>query len=226
MGLKETLKKSFIAGIALVAPLVVTLVAFRFIFGWLRGVLNPIIRGTGLITLTGNVEVLAQVAAAIILFLLIALLGYLAQRSVGAWTFGLVDRLIGLIPMVSVIYSSVRQVSDALINQTTRYETVVLVEYPSEGLYALGFITSESPKPVQQAIGERAVNVYLPNTPNPTNGKFVLIPADRVQEIDMSVSRTIRVLMTTGIAEDEDEMQRLQEEVEQRIENENRPIDR
>lgn len=219
MTLGDTLKKSFIAGIALVAPLVVTFVAFRLIFGWLRGLLNPIIEGTGLVGLTGNVEIAAEIGAAIILFLIIALLGYLAQRSVGAWTFGLLDRLIGLIPMVSVIYSSVRQVSDALMSQTSRYETVVLVEYPRDGLYALGFITSESPRPVQQAVGGSAYNVYLPNSPNPTQGKFALVPADRVEEIDMSVSRSIRLLVTTGIAEEEEEMERLQREVENRIED-------
>jgi uncharacterized membrane protein len=217
MRLTETLRKSFIAGIALVAPLVVTIVAFTFLFGWLRGVLDPIIQETALVELTRNFEIVAEISALIILFFVIALLGYLAQRSVGAWTFGLIDRVIGLIPMVSVIYSSVRQVSDALMQQTTRYESVVLVEYPREGLYALGFITSESPNAVERAIGGDAYNVYLPSSPNPTQGRFLLVPADDVQELDLSVSRTIRLLVTTGIAEDQEEMQQLQREVESRI---------
>ncbi len=219
MNVSKTIKQSFVAGIALVAPLVVTVVAFRFVFGWLRGVLDPIIAETGLAQLTANVTILAEIGAAIILFLLIALLGYIAQRSAGAWTFGIVDRIIGLIPMVSVIYSSVRQVSDALMNQTTRYDTVVLLEYPRDGIYTLGFVTSESPQPVRQAIGDDVYNVYLPNSPNPTQGKFVLVPADRVEELDMSVSRSIRLLVTTGIAEEEEDVERLQQEVEARIED-------
>jgi uncharacterized membrane protein len=219
MNIAKTFKQSFVAGIALVAPLVVTLVAFRFLFGWLRGVLDPIIRETGLAELTANVAVLAEIGAAVILFLLIALLGYLAQRSAGAWTFGVIDRIIGLIPMVSVIYSSVRQVSDALMNQTTRYDTVVLLEYPRDGIYTLGFVTSESPNAVQEAIGGGAYNVYMPNSPNPTQGKFALVPEERVQEIDMSVGRSIRLLVTTGIAEEEEDMEELQEEVEARLDN-------
>jgi len=217
MGLSETLKKSLIAGVVLVAPLVVTYVAFQFLFSWLRGFLNPIIQNTGLIELAGNVEIAAEIAALIILILFVALLGYLAQRSGGAYVFGLFDRAIGLIPMVSVIYGSVRQVSDALVNQQTRYENVVLVEYPRDGIYTLGFITSESPASVTTALGEPAYNVYLPNSPNPTQGHFALVPTDQVRELDMSVSRSIRLLVTTGIAENEEEMVEFKEEIEEQL---------
>ena len=220
MGLSDTLKASFVAGLALVAPLVVTLVAFRLIFSWLRGFLNPIIDGTGLIRLTGNVEVAAEILALLILFGIIAVLGYIAQRSLGAYAFGIVDRLIGLIPMVSVVYSSVRQVSDALVSQESRYESVALVEYPREGLYVLGFVTSQSPKPVLNALGGDAYNVYLPNSPNPTQGHFTLVPSDQVLELDMSVSRAIRLLVTTGIAENEEELASFQQEVKDQLEEE------
>lgn len=217
MGLTDTLKRSFIAGVALVAPLVVTFVAFRLIFGWLRGILNPIIEGTGLIALTGNVEIVAQLGALVILFLIIALLGYLAQRSVGAYAFGLFDRVVGVIPMVSVIYSSVRQVSDALVTKESRYDSVALVEYPRNGLYVLGFVTSESPRAVVNALGEEAYNVYLPNSPNPTQGNFTLVPTDQVIELDLSVSRAIRLLVTTGIAEDQQELAEFQQDVREQI---------
>lgn len=225
MGLSDTFKKSFIAGLALVAPLVVTIVAFRLIFSWLRGFLNPIIENTGLIDLAGNVEIVAEIAALLILFGIIALLGYLAQRSLGAYAFGIIDRIIGLIPMVSVIYSSVRQVSDALVSQESRYESVALVEYPREGLYVLGFVTSESPKSVVRALGGDAYNVYLPNSPNPTQGHFTLVPADQILELDMSVSRAIRLLVTTGIAEKEQELESFQQDVKRQLEEEDISLD-
>jgi uncharacterized membrane protein len=219
MGFSETFKNSHIAGIAVVAPLVVTVVAFQFIFSWLRGFLNPIIENTGLVSLAANIEILAEITALLILLCLIAVLGYLAQRSVGAWAFGLVDRAVGLIPMVSVIYGSVRQVSDALVKQQSRYENVVAVEFPREGLYTLGFITSESPEPIERATGTDLYNVYLPNSPNPTQGRFTLVSRDRVAEVDMSVSKTIRLLVTTGIAEDERELERFHEETAERVED-------
>jgi uncharacterized membrane protein len=225
MGLSDTLKKSFVAGLALVAPLVVTFVAFRLIFGWLRGILNPIIEGTSLVEITGNVGFAAEILALFILFGIIAALGYVAQRSLGAYAFGLVDRLIGRIPIVSVIYSSVRQVSDALVSQESRYESVALVEYPREGLYVLGFVTSESPKAVVDALGGDAYNVYLPNSPNPTQGHFTLVPSDQVLELDLSVSRAIRLIVTTGIAEQEEELEAFQQDVKEQLEAEGVSLD-
>jgi uncharacterized membrane protein len=225
MGLSETLKRSFIAGVALVAPLVVTFVAFRIIFGWLRGLLNPIIQQTGLISLTGNIEIAAELGALGILFLIIALLGYVAQRSLGAYVFGLVDRVIGLIPMVSVIYSSVRQVSDALVTQESRYESVALIEYPRDGLYVLGFVTSESPRAVAAALEENAYNVYLPNSPNPTQGHFTVVPTDQIIELDLSVSRAIRLLVTTGIAENQKELESFQQDVRDQLEETDVSVD-
>jgi uncharacterized membrane protein len=225
MGLSDTLKKSFVAGLALVAPLVVTFVAFRLIFGWLRGVLNPIIEGTRLVEITGNVGFAAEILALFILFGIIATLGYVAQRSLGAYAFDLVDRLIGRIPIVSVIYSSVRQVSDALVSQESRYESVALVEYPREGLYVLGFVTSESPKAVVDALGGDAYNVYLPNSPNPTQGHFTLVPSDQVLELDLSVSRAIRLIVTTGIAEQEEELEAFQQDVKEQLEAEGVSLD-
>ena len=225
MGLSETLKKSLIAGLALIAPLVVTLVAVRLIFGWLRGVLNPIIEGTGLVSLTGNIEIIAEIGALSVLLLGITLLGYLAQRSGGARLFDLFDRVIGIIPMVSVVYSSVRQVSDALVKRESRYESVVLVEYPRDGLYVLGFITSESPDAVTDALGRESYNVYLPNSPNPTQGRFMLVPSEEVIDLDMSVSRSVRLLVTTGIAEDQEELEQFQHDVETRLESEDISLD-
>lgn len=225
MGLIETLKKSLVAGIALVAPLVVTFVAIRLVFGWLRGILNPIIEETGLVSLSGNIEIIAELGALAILLLGITMLGYLAQRSGGARLFDLFDRLVGIIPMVSVIYSSVRQVSDALVNRESKYESVVLVEYPREGLYVLGFVTSQSPTAVTDALGREAYNVYVPNSPNPTQGRFLLVPRDDVVDIDISVSRSVRLLVTTGIAENPEELEQFQQDVEAKLEAEDISLD-
>ncbi len=225
MGLTETVKKSLIAGIALVAPLVVTVVAVRLIFGWLQGILNPIIEETGLVSLSGNIKILAELGALAILLVGITLLGYLAQRSGGARLFDLFDRLVGIIPMVSVVYSSVRQVSDALVNRESKYESVVLVEYPREGLYVLGFVTSESPAAVSNALGKEAYNVYIPNSPNPTQGRFMLVPTEDVIDVDMSVSRSVRLLVTTGIAENQEELEQFQQDLETKFQEQDISMD-
>lgn len=219
MQLRETLKKSFIAGFALLAPLLVTIVALQFVLGWLRGFLGPIIDETRYVAYIGDVEIAAELLAIAIVIVAIAVVGYLAQRRLGSWVFGTLDRIVGVIPMVSVIYSSVRQVSNALMRQRSRYESVALVEYPRKGLYAMGFVTAESPSTVISSVGEDTLNVYLPNSPNPTSGKLLMVPESQVRELDMSVSRGIRLLVTTGIAEDQRELEELRAEVEDELDD-------
>jgi len=110
---------------------------------------------------------------------------------------------VNVIPLVSTIYSSVRQVADALVERRTAYDSVVLVEYPREGVFSIGLVTGESPTPVADFAGQDVYNVFLPNSPNPTGGRLVLLPEDQVHEIDMSVRRGMRLVVTTGMGENE-----------------------
>lgn len=121
MDVSAWIKRSFVTGLALVAPLFITIVAFQLLFSWLRGVIDPIVAGTRLARYTGNVPFLAEFVAVALLVLAVAVLGYLAQRSLGAYVFELVDRGLALVPVFSVVYTGVRQVSDALMTQQSRF---------------------------------------------------------------------------------------------------------
>jgi uncharacterized membrane protein len=205
MRLTAGLKNSFVSGMILVAPLVLTLYVLRVIVGWSSQFLNPIVRGTRLTQYTGNVEIAAQLLAAVLVVAVITVLGYLAKKSVGRQLFGRVGRLVNLIPLVSTIYFGVRQVADSLVERNTAYESVVLVEYPREGVYSIGLVTGESPAAVESHVGGETYNVFLPNSPNPTAGRLVCLPEDQVHEIDMSVRRGMRLIVTTGMGEDADD---------------------
>ncbi len=219
MGLTRTIKTSLVAGIALIAPLVVTVIAFQFVFGWIRGFLAPLIEGTGLRSLTGNIDIVAEVVALASLVVVIVVLGYLAQRRAGAYVFGVVDRLIGLVPILSVVYNGVRQVSDALTRQESRFESVVLVEYPRAGVYSFGFVTAETSDSASPP-DEETYNVYMPSSPNPTQGRLLFVPGEELYSVDITVSRALRLLVTTGIAENQVEMEQLHEEVAEEVADE------
>jgi uncharacterized membrane protein len=216
MGLRRTTKTSLVAGIALIAPLLVTVIAFQLVFGWVRGFLTPIIESIGLRSLVGNIDIVAEVLALVILVLAVAVLGYLAQRSAGAYVFGVVDRLIGLVPILSVVYNGVRQVSDALTRQESRFESVVLVEYPREGVYSFGFVTAETSDQASPP-DQDTYNVYMPGSPNPTQGHLLFVPEEEYHSVDIRVSRAIRLLVTTGIAEKQEELEQLHEEVAEEV---------
>jgi len=143
--------------------------------------------------------------AVVLIVAAIVLLGFLTQQSVGRHLFGNIGRLVNVVPLVSTIYGSVRQVADSLVERKTGYESVVLVEYPREGVYMIGLVTGESPRTVEDVAGQDAYNVFLPNSPNPTAGRLVLLPEDQVHEIDMSVRRGMRLIVTTGMGDEQEE---------------------
>ncbi len=214
MALVDSVKSGFIAGLTLLAPLFITIVAFQLLFSWLRGIINPIVTGTGLEQVTGDLPYVDEIIALLILVAFVTVLGYFAQQRLGSIVFGLMDQGLARVPVFSVVYTGVRQVADALTSQQSRYERVAMLEYPRDGLYAIGFVTSESPVSVEDETGEETYNVYLPGSPNPTQGKFVLAPESEITELDMTVSQGIRLLVTTGIAEDRQGVAELQAEVD------------
>lgn len=212
MGLRKVVRDSFVAGLALVAPLVVTIVALQFAVRWLTTFIDPIVEGTRLAQYTANIQVVAQALALVVVLVVIVTLGYLAQRSFGRQLFDWIDRLFSILPLVNVVYLSVRQVANALVEGPNRYESVVLVEYPRRGLYTIGFVTADGPAQIERVAGEDVYNVFLPNSPNPTAGRLVHVPAEQLQEIDVSVRQGIRLLVTMGIAEDQTDVRKMERE--------------
>ncbi|WP_373189848.1 DUF502 domain-containing protein [Halolamina sp.] len=203
MKLTGALKSSFVAGLILITPLAVTLYVLRLVVNWSLQFVNPVVQSTRLTQYTGNIEAVAQVVAAVSIVVSITLLGYLAQKSVGQQLFGSVGRVVNVVPLVSIIYGSVRQVANSLVERKTNYDGVVLVEYPRDGLYSIGLVTGESPQAVVEYTGQPVYNVFLPNSPNPTGGRLVLLPEDEVHELDMSVRQGMRLIVTTGMNDEQ-----------------------
>jgi uncharacterized membrane protein len=203
MSLSRRLRASFVTGLLLVTPLAVTLFVLQFVFVRTTGLLNPLVRATRLASYTGNVQIVAQLLAAVLIAAGITLLGYLASRRLGERLFGGVERAIRLVPLVRTVYFGVRQVSESLSQRTAGYDAVVLVEFPREGVYAVGFVTNEAPRAARRATDEDLYTVFLPNSPNPTAGTLSLVPVDEVHEVDMSVRRGLRLLVTTGLSVDD-----------------------
>ncbi|SEA35151.1 Uncharacterized membrane protein [Haloplanus vescus] len=203
MSLSGRLRASFVTGLLLVTPLAVTLLVLQFVFVRTTRLLNPVVRATRLTSYTGNVEIVAQLLAAVLLALGITALGYLASWRLGKRLFGGVERAIRLVPLVRTVYFGVRQVSESLAQRTAGYDAVALVEFPREGVYAIGFVTNEAPRSTRRATNEDLYTVFLPNSPNPTAGTLTLVPDDDIYEVDMSVRRGLRLLVTTGLSVDD-----------------------
>jgi uncharacterized membrane protein len=100
------------------------------------------------------------------------------------------------------IYSSIQQVTNSITESSNQYERVVLVQYPRQGIYSLGLVTGTSPKEATKTIGTTSRNVFFPGSPNPTQGRLVMIPEENIHETELSVRQGIQFLMTTGMAQD------------------------
>ena len=204
MGLSKRLKSSFVAGLILVAPFVLTLFVLNVLLGFLLQFIDPIVEGTQLAQFVGDDVLAAQLLAAALIVVLLTFLGYLTQIAVARNLFGNFGKAINVIPLFSTIYGAIRQVADSLVNSKTAFESVVLVEYPRDGMYALGFVTGDGPTAATDDAGEPVYNVYLPKSPNPTQGNLSLVPASDLIETETSVRRGMRLLVTTGMGEDEE----------------------
>ena len=132
---------------------------------------------------------------------IILLAGIIATNYAGHKLFGATEYVFKKIPLVRSIYFPIKQFTETIYGSAnTAFRRVVLVEYPSPGIYAIGFITSESIKEVENKINKAVVCVFIPTTPNPTSGMFVMFPSDNVVALDMGVEDAIKLVVSGGIA--------------------------
>ncbi|KAB1186784.1 MULTISPECIES: DUF502 domain-containing protein [Haloferax] len=205
MDVLARLRSSFVTGLILVAPLAVTVFVLQFLFNRITAALRPLVREitpflADALNYSGDIVLISQLLAALIIAVTIALVGYLASMSLGQRLFGSFERGVELLPLVRTIYFGVRQVSESLTEPTAGYDRVVLVEFPREGLFSIGFVTNEAPESVSKATDDDLYTVFVPNSPNPTAGALVMLSPDEIRELDMPVRRGLRLLVTTGLS--------------------------
>ncbi|MES9946056.1 MAG: hypothetical protein B6D77_04180 [gamma proteobacterium symbiont of Ctena orbiculata] len=142
----------------------------------------------------------------VLLSLLILLLtGLVAANLFGRKLVSMWERLLARIPLVRSVYSAVKQMVETMFaDKGKSFRKVVLVEFPRRGLWTLAFLTSEENGAVQQVTGRDVVNVYIPTTPNPTGGYFVLVPKEDIREVDMSVDDGLKMLLSMGAVNPDD----------------------
>jgi uncharacterized membrane protein len=120
---------------------------------------------------------------------------FLGARLIRAWEAVLVR-----IPFVKSIYSSVKQVSDTLLSETgNAFRKALLVEFPRPGCWTIAFLTGTPADSVTEHLSGEHVSIYVPTTPNPTGGYFVIVPKSSVRELDMSVDEALKYIISMGV---------------------------
>lgn len=127
-------------------------------------------------------------------------IGAVASNIVGRKLVAWGDALIGRIPVVRSIYSSVKQVSDTVFSDSgNAFRTAVLVQWPREGVWTVGFVTGAPAIEVARYLRDEYVSVYVPTTPNPTGGYFVLVRKSECVELEMSVDAALKYIVSMGV---------------------------
>lgn len=199
------LKNAALTGLALIIPLVVTILVLTFVWGFIASMVEPISNTLGeLLGLTGEAEQVVLLGLTTVgLAILIVLIGLGANLTSRTGIEAAFDRAIEAIPGVGAIYSTFRDMSELLLDSDSQsFEEVVLVEYPNEDTYCVAFLTRDTPQYVLDTVGkDEMITVFMPMGPNPFMGGFVLhVSEERVYDIDMSVEEGIESIITSGAA--------------------------
>jgi len=133
-------------------------------------------------------------------FAILFLTGVIAANFFGARLIRVWESLLGRIPVVKSIYSSVKQVSDTLLSDSgNAFRKALLVQFPHQDSWSIAFLTGTPAPAVAQFLDEEHVSVYVPTTPNPTSGYFVMVPKSKVRELDMTVDEALKYVISMGV---------------------------
>lgn len=195
------LRDSFLTGVALVLPFVVTVSIIWLFVSFIDNNVEPLVPDTlaFLKSFPGGGLLLALVT--------LTLVGALAGNLVGRWIVDTGDRAIANLPLVRSIYGGAKQVfKQVAAPERTSFKQAVLVEFPLPGSYAIGFITNENTAEVVSDIGEELIAVYVPQAPIPTSGFLLYLPRTAFKPISITPDEAIKRVISLGIIRKDDNL--------------------
>lgn len=199
------MKKYLIAGLLVWLPLAVTIWVLASVLGLLDGVFVWVLNGTQAVLPEGAhafIETLRRIPGLGVLVMLVALVltGVLATNVVGQWALRQGHRMLNRIPIVKSIYSSVQQVSDTLFSSSgNAFREAVLVQYPREGAWTIAFVTGKPGGEAAVHLPGEYLSLYVPTTPNPTSGFFLMVRRADVVALTMSVDEALKYVISMGV---------------------------
>ena len=193
----QLIKRYFITGLLIWVPLVIT--------GWVLSlIVSTLDQSLRLLPTSIHPQTLVGFAipgaGAVLTLLMILLTGLLAANFIGQKLVVWWEKLLARIPVVNSVYNSVKQVSDTLFSPNgNAFRKALLVQYPREGSWTVAFLTGAPGGDIVNHLEGEHVSVYVPTTPNPTSGFFLMMPAKDVVELDMTVDEALKYIISMGV---------------------------
>ncbi len=199
------MKKYILAGLLVWLPLAVTVWLLTTVLGMMDGLFGWVLTATQAVLPAGAhgfLEMLRHVPGLGLVVVLLALLltGMFAANFVGQWWLRQGSRMLHRIPIVKSIYSSVKQVSDTLFSSSgNAFREAVLVQYPRAGCWTIAFVTGRPGGEAAEHLLGDYLSLYVPTTPNPTSGFFLMVLRSDVIELRMSVDEALKYIISMGV---------------------------
>jgi uncharacterized membrane protein len=198
--LREAIRRYFVAGILFFAPIGVTVWAIASIIVWLDNLLLPRVIKLVLPGIEDPPSI--PLLGMLFTFVVILCLGVIARHLLGGEFQRAWERLLARVPVARSIYGGVKQLAEAIFassTQSARFRRVVLLEFPRKGIYALAFTTGPAKGIVQEVTEQEVINCFVPTTPNPTSGFYLLVPEGELIDIALSVEDAFKLVMSAGL---------------------------
>ena len=194
---KKMFKKNFITGLLVLIPLVLT--------GWVLFSLVEFLDQAVLFLpdhlrpqyfVGSDIFGFGLILTAVVIFVI----GIIANNFFGKKLIIIYEAIFNKVPFVKSVYSSIKQVSDTLLTSSGKaFSKAVLIEFPISGTYTFAFVTGEPDETLTKSLKGKYVNVYVPTTPNPTSGYTLIVPKNKVVELDISVDQVLKYVISMGV---------------------------
>ena len=196
------IRRTFLAGLLILIPLFVTYVLIAFLFNIFTNAGAPLMKGLFRIldlSRYGWAEPLVPFINFLLSLAVIFLLGLFGANFLGRRILQALDALILRLPLVKSIYGAVKQMVDTFQGPRRSFQRVVFLQFPSQGLWTMGFVASERRDTMNLTPSPTILTVYIPTTPNPTTGYLVMVRPEDVVDVDYTVEDAFKFIISSGI---------------------------
>jgi uncharacterized membrane protein len=185
------LRRYLVEGLAVIGPVGVTVFVLAWLFRRLDGLLGESLHAALGYRIPG--------LGIVVLIVLVALVGWLTERALGARLVSAWDRTLKRVPLARRIYGGASRIIGSLVGEDRyAFQEVVLFEYPVPGLWSVGFVTGAAAGATEELLGEAAVTVYMPTAPNPMSGYLIQLPRSRVRTLNVDVDEAFTYVLSAG----------------------------
>ena len=193
----KKVKRYFLTGLLIVLPVLITLYLFVSLFLFFDNIFGRYISRITINTLGYKIPGLGLLFFVVLIFIS----GFFATNFIGRKLLHSLERFGFKFPIIKKIYPAAKQITEFLFSQKIHehLQKVVLVEYPRQGIYSLGFVTNQAPEEMNQKTGRQLLNVLIPSVPNPITGMLICVPKEDVIILEMSIEVAVKLIVSGGV---------------------------